>query len=409
MFRLVLFVFIFAFFFIYITLLNPQPVHVKLYRNIEYTVPLSILIIISLTIGFVLSYLLNVIKDVYQGATLSSLKRRLSKQNEVKNKMAEAFLISQLFSPGAAETYLREKKLENDPFLNAFFGRLLRIRGDVEKAKELHVLSKKEAEDFSYPLYEFLMDLYQEKRFSELTSIVKELDKKLLSPLVLWVASDAAKEMGDYALAAAWGERLARTLKDERVRDYVLGLKVEELKVKKDTSGIRKILKKYPHFIPAILAVVDYGDLGYAMKSAKEAYKRTKDITYLVMLVDLMVKREGVDPSKTIEFVKSMAFKEDKKASLVLAYLYAQVGMYDEAVKILSEISDIEDTVFANFVRAKIFRGLKKYEECCSEMEKVLEETGLSYRCKICGEIYSELAPFCKKCKNYNSIKAEVG
>jgi len=409
MLRMVLFVFVFVFVFIYITLLNPHPVEVRLYKTISYTMPLSALMIAAVTIGFVLSYLFNVIKDIYQGATISSLKRRLSKQDDIKNKMAESLIISDVFSTEASQNYLKERKLDRDPFLTAIYARFLRFRGEMDTAKELHTFSKKEASDFTYPLYEFLCDIYEEGRHTEIVSFVKELDKKFLSPLVLWVASNAAREIGDYELALMWGEKLYRDLKDESSRDYLLGLKTEFFREKGNVSGIKKILKKYPHFVPAILAMVDCGELDFAMSIAKEAYKKTKDVTYLILLVDLVVKKEDLDPSKVINFVKNMTSSEkDERVLMVLAYLYAQVGMYDEAVKILSEISDFENVAFTNFVRAKVAKGLKKYEECCSEIEKSLEKNGLIYKCEICGSIYSELEPFCNKCKKYNSVKVKM-
>ncbi|GEM_PF-4783444 len=410
MFRMVLFVFIFVFLFIYITLLNPQPVQIKLYKTISYTMPLSALIIAALTIGFILSYLFNVIKDVYQGATLSSLKRKLFKQDDIKNKMAEAFIISDIFSVKASQNYLKEKRLDKDPFLTAVYARFLRQMGEQETAKELHAMSKKEAENFSYPLYEFLSDIYEDGRYTELVSLVKELDKKLLSPPILWIASNAAKEIGDYEMALVWGEKLVKDLRDDVAVDYLLGVKTEYYREKGNVSGIKRILKKHPDFVPAVLAVVEQGDINFVMKVVKEAYKKTKDATYLVLLVDLMVKKEEVNPSKIIDFVKniSSSAEKDERVLMVLAYLYAQVGMYDEAVKALSEISELENVGFVNFVKAKVAKGLKKYEDCCKELEGALEKSGLLYRCEECGSIYSELKAFCEKCRRYNTVKVEM-
>ncbi len=406
MFRVLLSLVIFVVLFIYITLLNPQSVHIRLYKDIAYTLPLSVLIIIIFTLGFVVACLLNIIRGTALSMALSSLKRKLSAQSTIKNKMAEALCLSEIFSPEAAIGYLKLKKLDKDPFLFSVYGRLLRRSGNLDEAKSVHIASKKEASDFSYPLYEFVSDLYEEERFTEVVSIVKDMDKRLLSPLILYLGALAARESGDYSMATSFAERLSKFVDHNSVQDFLLGLKVEKLKKDKDLSGIKKILKKRPDFIPALFALIENNETKTSVKAVKEAYNKTKDITYLMFLVDLMVKREGVDPSKTIDFVKGLISEKDERVSVVLAYLYAQIGMYDEASKIISDVSS--DSAFVNLVKAKIMKGMKKFEECCHSIGSALDISVIKYRCSVCGEIYSDLVPFCKKCKNYNTIKLEV-
>ena len=400
MFRFLLGLGFFVAVFIYISLYNFQPITFRLYKDLSYQIPLSVLVIISFVLGFLIAYFFSLGKDI----AIATLKKKASQQDKIKEKLAETLVCEKEIGSFGAQKLLTEKKTGKDPFLLCAYGRFLRGNGELEKAKELHAIVKRE-NSTSWFLYEFLCDLFQEERFHEILAIVKDLKDSEVSPLVARIALKAAKNVGDYELALGFADKFSNYLNKEDAKALVLGLQAEKYLSEKNVKGLRKILKKEATFIPAILALMELGEGSYLLGILKEAFKKTRDITYMLLLIDLIVKREGVDISKTINFIKEIGV-DDEKVRLVLAYLYAEVGMFDEASRALSEAG--VDGVFADYVRFMVARGKGELENCCELAGSILKKSIFVYKCENCGREYSNLLSFCDACETYGSIKVKV-
>ena len=396
MFRFLLGLLFFVAIFIYISLYNFQPITFRVYKDVSYQIPLSALIIISFLLGFVIAYLFTLGKDV----AIAALRKKVSQQEGIKQKLAESLVCEADIGAVAAQSLLKEKKTGKDPFLVCAYGRFLRKNGELQKAKELHILARRR-DSASWFLYEFLCDLFEEGRFQEIIAMVKDLKESEISPLLARVALKAARDMGDYELAVDFANRFSGYLGRERARSFILGVQTEKYLRERDVKSLKKILKKEPTFIPAILALMEIGESDYLLKILKEAFKKTKDETYVFLLIDLIVRGEGVDISKTINFIKDM---DDERINPILAYLYAEVGMFDEASRVLSGV----DGVFANYVKFMVAKGKGELENCCELAESILKKRIFTYKCDVCGKEYPNLLSFCDTCETYGSIKVRV-
>ena len=402
MLRVLLSVGLFAVLFIYITLLNPQTVRVALTTKYAFTLPLSVLIVVTAAVGFVVAYIMGLLRDV----RLVMLKSELRKQGKNKSKIVESLKVGRRFGDEASVKYLENVRVGKDPYLLGLYGALLRETGDVEQAKEIHADLRIKEEDRIF-LAEFLWDLHAEGRDSEVLAIVKDLSPSDITPSVAMVAAEAALALGEYKLAEFAAERLFRMVPVASTESFLLGVKTERLKASEDTKGLKKLLKKKPGFIPAIEALIELEDVASALGALREAYRETKDPTYVFWLIDVVVKREGADPGRTMEFIRKAIPEKDETASLIVAYLYAKLGMYEEALKMLGE-SETSDTGLARYVRFLALRGLGRYEEASRVCEELAERGAYSYVCGVCGSRWPVLYGRCRNCNSYDSIRLEV-
>ncbi len=401
MFRVLLAVAFFMVIFVYLTLMNPQPVTVVLSKGFSFTVPMAVLLVVSVAVGFVAAYVANLLKDIRLMALTSALKR----QGRVKEKMTEAFLVKESFSSKAAQKFLEVSKVGKDPYMVSLYGRLLRENGDLEQAKELHSDLKMDQGEALFEA-EFLRDLFEEGRFSEIVAIVKDIPKDKLSFSILKVAVDAALKIGEWSFASVMAERIFKLAPCETTEKFFLGVKTEELYSLRDVKGLRKLLKKRSDFVPAIDALVKLGDTAYVVEALRKAYRETKDPSFLFWLIDIVIKKEGADPKRTMDFISKTASQEDSRAALVKGYLYAEVGMYEEALKAVEEVK--EGKSLCRYVRYKALKGLGRYEEGCQEADEVAKRGAFVYICGLCGYTSSHLSPKCPSCGGYDTLRLKV-
>ncbi len=402
MLRVMVAVGVFMVIFIYLTLTNPGEVKVVLYKGLQFHVPMAVLLVVNVAVGFVLAYLLGIMKDI----KIAVLERRLAGQSRVKDKLVEAVDVEDAFSPEASLRYLEAVKTGKDPHLLSLYARFLRGVGRLSEAKELH--SELSLKNKRGPiLADFLRDLVRDGRFTEVVSMVKDLPRNAVTPSIAQVAVEAATAAGDVDFAVAMAEKLYKDVPSPATESLLLGVKVEQMRTKGDVGGLKKVLKKHPDFVPALSALVDMGEGKVVLDALKNAYKKTGDLTFLFWLVDVVVKREGADPRRVVDFMNRISSKDERGVNLVKAYMYAELGMYQEALKVLEEAGDAGRAI-QDYVRFVAVRGMGRLEESCQYAETISRRGAFVYRCGVCGAFYFRLEPVCARCKNYSTVRLEV-
>ncbi len=401
MLRVIISVALFMLLFIYLTLMNPHSVRVALYRGYAFDVPVSVLIMVCLAIGFVVAYLAGIMKDI----AILRLKSSLRSQSRAKDKLFNTFFVRDTFSFQGARRYLESVRTGKDPHLLALYGRLLRETGELAQAKELHSELKNRSYEGLF-IGEFLMDLLSEGRHNEVLSIVKDLDRDDRVPSVLYAGIEAALALGEYSVALGFAEDLHRIAPSPQTEAMLLGIRCEELASEGDTKGILKLLKKRPGFVPAVSCLVELGEMPKAVDALRTAYKKDKDPTYLFWLVDLVVKKEGGDPKRIMDFMVKVLSEDDPLSPVIKAYLFVELGMYEDAVKVLGEVE--LETPLSRYVKALALRGLGKHEESSRILSDLAKSGVFKYRCHVCGAVYDSIQKRCSRCKNYGSVRLEV-
>lgn len=99
MFRTLIAVLVFMVVFIYLSLLNPHKAHVVLAKGFTVDLPVSILLVVTVSLGFVLAYLLGFLKDI----KLAMLSKKVSAQAQVKEKIIESLNLARSFSSEAGK------------------------------------------------------------------------------------------------------------------------------------------------------------------------------------------------------------------------------------------------------------------------------------------------------------------
>ena len=399
MFRVMVAVGLFMLFFIYLTLTNPETVTVHLYKKVAFHLPMSVLLVVNLAIGFLAAYLLGIAKDI----KIILLERRLKAEGAVKDRIVESMDMEGEFSPRSSLRFLENVKVGKEPHLLGLYARFLRKTGRLDEAKEIHsglVVKEKHA-----PLVaEFIRDLVGDGRYTEAVSMVKDLPSELLSPAVMKAGAEAAILAGDEDFAAFLAEKLHSAVPSEDTESFLLGIRVDRFKKKGDVKGIKKILKKRPDFIPALYALLEMNEGKALLDALKNAYRKTKDVTYLFWLVDAMVKREGADPKKVMDFIDRLGEDNKETIAIVKAYMFCELGMYQEALKSLEDAGDSMGSI-QSYVRFMALKGMGREKEACDYAVDVARKGAFSYRCTVCGYASSELEPRCPSCGNYSTMR----
>ncbi len=401
MFRTLLAVLVFMVIFIYLSIMNPHKTQVVFAKGLQVELPVAIILVVTAAFGFVLAYLTGLLRDL----RFAFVKKRLLQQDSIKEKLVESLMLERRFSPEASKRYLDAVKTGEDRYLLSLYGAFLRETGNVEEAKEIHRECAVKKEN-NYCLFEFLKDLCKEGRYTEVVALLRDIPKIKLTPSLLLVGIEAAEKAGELDFAVSLAEKLYKLVPSKHTESFYLGLSVERAKAEFKVGAIKKILKKRPGFVPAIKALEEMSEFKLVMDSLQEAYKRTKDATYLIWFVDVMVKEGGSDPRKAMDFMNKFSKSSDESILVGKAYLFAQLGMYEDALKVLGEVRGSEP--LKSYVKYLAFKGMGRFGDESEFVEDIARKGALLYRCEFCGFCLDRLVSRCPNCHNFDTLRLEA-
>ncbi len=399
---------------IYVLMMNPQSVHVKLTNHLAYDVPFVLVVVVLISVGFLFAYLMNLGREM--GFLVE--RRKWKKREDTRATVDALYSAAEfLYRDGRGEDALEllKKALKEDATYvpaAALMGRILREMGRFKEALQVHskvkqgvakssVLGMEVAEDY------LALGDYQ-RAVEELQTLLK--DKMVPKTLVLKLLVEAHLGMQELKRAIAFQERVVKETPQglrEKEELKLIGILYQAAVEEKDASGLLKLTKKHPKFVPAYLA---YSQLVEPKKAIERLQKGLMENPEALELADRLMElvAEEAHPSEAIHFFQRFASANTKmpQTRIPLVMLYLRLGMFSEAVKASGLID--APLAMADLLRAKA-REANGEEKIALEMYSKGCKEGLlrRFKCSSCGAILDDWGEQCDSCGTWGSVHLE--
>jgi lipopolysaccharide biosynthesis regulator YciM len=415
---------IFVGIFLYLSYLNPVSIQFQYFRGSYLETSLSTLLIGSVLLGAVITFLIYFVRDVRK-----AMKER--KEQKVREQLWETFYqaTDALFKgdlPKAEKQILAYlNKRPDDPkvyltlvevYLRA--GKSKKAIETLEKAKglkidQLEILFReaqiyKETKDYAGAIQTFqeiialnptnreamreLRDIYiEEKEWEESLKLQRKIIK--ISP-----QGEIDRE-----------RKLQRGLRYEHA-----GLMAERGEEDKGIKELKDIIREDPSFTPPHVLLGELlrraGETKEAIKVWRKGFERTHEIIFLNNLEDLYLHEE--DPRGIIHLYLDAMKKEP--SNIVIPFFYARLclrlEMIDDALEKLQEMEEnLSEHPSYHYLLAEGYSHRADYEQAAAEYRKGLELEGgayVPYRCTNCQREVKDWLPLCPSCNQWGTLTA---
>ncbi len=399
---------------IYVLMMNPQSVHVKLTNHIAYDVPFVLVVVVLMTVGFLVSYLMNLGREV--GFLVE--RRKWKKREETRSLVESLYSAAEtLYGEGRKEDALEllKKALKEDSsfvLAGALMSRILREEGRLKEALQLNTKLKQAGGQNPVLGIEMSRTLLAMGDYSKALDELKPLlkDKKAPKAVVLRLLVEAHLGLHESSRAIAFQERLVKETPQnlrEKEEKRLTGLLYQVALEEKDAAALLKLTKKYPKFVPAYMA---YSQLVEPKKAVERLQKGLMDNPEALELAERLMElvAEENHPAEAIHFFQKFASANTKspQSRIPLVMLYLRLGMFSEAVKAAGLID--APIAMADLLRAKAREAngedkiaLEMYSKGCTE--GLLQR----FKCQECGAVLDQWNDRCDSCGTWGAVHLE--
>lgn len=396
----------------------------------HYEVPLTVLVIIPLLGGILITLLFATIYDLQR--TLSSYRNsREARRNERIREIYAQGMNSLLSKRWAqAKLFFRKILLKDPDNIPAFLrlGEISLQEGNYSEAIRLHLKAKNLDHDNLEVLMDLEMDYEKAGMTDEAIAILERIRENFKENLAarqklrslyikkgMWdKALEVQKDLLKSPEEATKAEVHRRTLIGCR---YEIGnTKLRQKEFKEAAKIYREVVKLDKGFLPAYLQLGETYYLGGQKGKAARIWERAFDITrssvFLERLERLYLELE--EPQRLISFYHQRIVRHprDLLLRLYLGKLYYRLEMIDEAVEQFQILTrEVPGFAFPHFLLAQIFERRRLWAEAMGQYKKVLSLPSpplFQYRCSECGNKVLEWEDRCSSCGEWNSLSEEL-
>lgn len=390
-------------------------------------VPLGLVLLVSLTVGFIFFGVWLVVSSLAQIS--QRWISRLSSRNE---RTAEASYLKGLDAvvggrPVEAVGHFRRALEAQEDYLPAILklGDALRETGKAQEAVELHSRAlKKNPNDIPtlYTLVEdyLALDNHEEAKVC-LHKILKLQPRRALTALRLLRTLYIEETNWPRATEIQKHIERARVLEEERALDtpftpgllYQMGVDLlEQNKVKSAISELEKVRKKYPFFLSTYLKLAEAylrrGDEDAAIAVYLDGY-RSNTFPACLLAMERHYLDKG-DPEAAIHHYLQLIATTEKKLlpKFLLGRFYYHLELLDKALALFEEIEgSIKQSALLQYYIGRIHQKKNRHADACDHYRRViryLHPFELNYRCSGCGDTAEKWQDYCHRCKIWDSF-----
>jgi len=309
------------------------------------------------------------------------------------------------------------------------YGEVLRLRGRVDEALEVHRRAS-----VLYPhsvglLYQ-LADDYQARGETQVATevrnrILRDMPEQSLS--ALRHQRDQAMASSDWEAAARWQSRIDTLLSgvEDGMRDKGIarGLAyqgavalLEQDRPAEAVERLARLLEDEPRFVPAGIMLGEAellrGDEAAALDAWRRGFSQTGSPVYLQRMEDHFIEREA--PERAIKNLRSLIASTDNDTLLrfFLGRFYVRVEMLDDARKILESIAEPMDaSPTYHYILGRLNQRREHPEQALRCFLTAFHRLGMTrtkFVCRICGRRSGEWNDRCLGCSSWNSVELDV-
>lgn len=398
-----------------------------------YETPTIALILLSGAIGVLASFIFVVVRDTRKYVDNWQYQKRQKKEAKVQELYSKA--LNNLYAhhnQDDAKALLQEVLSEEPAHLNSLLqlGDIALAEEDFQKAREYY----HKAWEMSPKGFEglFALERLMEKmgRWTDALRYIEEIldiDDGNLSALYkkrdVLEKQDKWDEIIFVQKAILKNERAEKD--KNRERRNLVGYKyeygrhsLENGELEKAKKAFRTVLRLEKDFVPAILGLAEVllreGEAEEAINLLEKSYEQSSSMIILSRLEDLLINVG--EPARLIRTYKNSLSKnaQDPVIRFFLGKLYYRLEMIDDAFEILSSI-DTGGSVYPELYQlmGNLFMKRNQMDRAAYEFKKALDINKppfiISYRCDNCGNITSEWAGRCSNCKQWSTLKFNLG
>ena len=415
---------------VYIAFLNPHEVEVYLTQSFSLHMPMVILLLGFILVGVVVAIVLN-----WTAKVKSSFGNLKTYFREKHNQKRDQWCASQFekaenaLAGGNLEKakVLLNKVLEEFPnhvgaLNNA--GKIARMKGDTDRALELHL----KATQIDPGNLKVLNNLAQD--YSSIGLPAKEVQtlEKIRriepdSPMVLSRLRDSYLQKQDWKNASEVQKRVISLTRDKKQQEkeqqlsgqiiYQKGLlHWEKGQVDSAISEFKKALRIDTKCLPAYLTLGDAflksGNKKNAIKTWQAGLSFTHSPLCLLRIQKVLQESDNLKDLVKIyqDAIQSSNNSVKDKYVLLLGALYLEKGEAEEAIQVLENVqpekSVLHSVLLANAYQRK--QDNPKMEQVCQSAFDSAKESLSEVVCGECKTSFEEWSSHCPKCNAWNSL-----
>ncbi len=207
---------------------------------------------------------------------------------------------------------------------------------------------------------------------------------------------------------AASDQQFGRGIRYEMAVD-----RLREDRPKESISGLKRLIKDEPAFIPAHVALGEAlsrtGQEGEAVETWYRGFEATGSPVFLTTLEEHYLQRE--QPLAAIEALKRCVAgtRKDTLPRFYLGKLFFRLEMLDDAQAVLSSLEGRASYApTLHYLLGRIHERRSNHRGAALEYRKVIKEmelVQLEYRCAACRETLVEWVDRCPSCGEWNSVE----
>jgi lipopolysaccharide biosynthesis regulator YciM len=408
----------------YFAIFNQEEVTVILYKNLQYQLPMFVLVLISSIIGALLMLIIYTIRDTRRLIGNIQMQKRQKRQEKIQNLYSRAIgainsgktevatdALKEILNedPGNLQALLRlgeialeskdikgaqeyfKKALASDPENVEALLNLIKVKEEIgvddEALSYIDELLEKDPDNI-VARYKKRKILERNGRWDDLVYLQKELIKN--------IQSESEKKME---------QKLLVGYKYEAGRESLESGRIEKAK-----KAFKNAIKLNKDFVPAHLGLAEVmireGSTEDAINYLEKIYQQYKSLIILARLEDLLI-RIG-EPSRLIRVYKNSLAERpgDNILKFFLAKLYYRLEMLDDALSTIQSIENPGSIPEIAKIKGGIYLKRGEYEKASEEFKSVLDmkkTLRLPYCCSVCGETEDEWSGRCPSCGNWNT------
>jgi len=305
-------------------------------------------------------------------------------------------------------------------------GEVLRDQEKHEQAIEYHAKAHHLKEDDTRPLYALVEDHEAKGDLERARVVLGKIISINKNSVIAWrkLRSLHVKERR-WKNALEAHQRVVRLSAPsdphhETDRNVGLGIRyeiavqqTENGKPRDAISGLRRLVKDDPRFIPAAVklgeALLDQGRESDAVQTWRDGFCASGSPVFLSVIEDFFLRRER--PTAAIDSLKRcVADSPDSPARFFLGKLYWRLEMLDEAFEVLSAITGRSACPPGlHYLLGRINERRGQHDAAAREYCKLIEELDPiqpDYRCRSCCSTALDWAPRCPSCGEWNGLEA---
>jgi len=396
----------------------------------RHEVPLTVLVIIPLLAGILITLLFATIYDLQRTLSFYRESREVRQNEKIREIYAQGMNSFLAKRWAQAKSFFRKILLKDPNNIPAFLrlGEISLQEGDYSEAIRLHLRAKNLDPDNLEVLLDLETDYEKAGQIDEAIMVLERIRERFKDNL------DARQKLQSlYIRKGMWDKALevqkdvlkssGQATKADSQRRTLLGCRYEignarlkEKEFKEAAKIFRQVAKLDKGFLPAYLKLGEtYYLSGEKMKAGRiweRAFDVTRSSVFLEWLEQLYLELE--EPERLLSFYhqRILRYPHDLLLRLYLGKLYHRLEMIDEAEEQFRLLTrEVPSFALPHFMLAQIFERRRVWGEAMAQYKEVLSLLPLplfQYRCSECGNHTVEWQDRCSKCGEWNSLSEQL-